>query len=130
MTTTQAAKHTPGPWKLRNCSVEHTGMTARCSAVVSTLSESIPLAFVVDEDGCAEANARLIAQAPAMAEALKRLRKSVVSMVWEPMGSTGDESDWFQCQLCGARTRGSGGHKTDCPMSEAERVLRDAGVEL
>ena len=75
-------------------------------------------------DWRAERKHRQLEAAPEMEELLRELRKSVVAFVWEPMGTTGDESDWFACQLCGARTRGSGGRS---PITRRGSYSHDDG---
>lgn len=125
-TLTPRPKSTPGPWRLvdiRHQKNGHIRIFTDASGHYSRIAE------VMHQSQECEANARLIAAAPEMLEALETLRKAVVSLVWEPMGETGDESDWFVCALCNARTRGSTGHTSDCPMSKAQAAIRKAKGE-
>lgn len=61
-------------------------------------------------------------------EALKQLRTSTLGYIWEPMGNTGDASDWFQCQMCGAKSRDTRSllHRNDCPMEIAQAAIKKA----
>lgn len=61
-------------------------------------------------------------------EALERLKKAVVGSIWVPLGTTGDESDWWRCELCNytCRTVSKLTHNPTCPMSLAEAALRKA----
>ena len=68
------AKHTPGPW------------TSRATAslgpqyVVYPEAAGPDVAIVYDHDGCTEANARLLASAPELLEALRQWRSTIGPM--------------------------------------------------
>jgi hypothetical protein len=67
MTTTQAVGHTPGPWTMRTCYTNG-------EPVEYAIEQNGPVATVhctVENDAEDHANARLIAAAPAMLEALR-----------------------------------------------------------
>lgn len=68
---------------------------------------------------------RLRAENRRLREILGSLRKSTVGFVWRPLGDTGDESDWWECALCGSRTRSINAlkHTPTCVMSITEAVL-------
>lgn len=68
---TQQVGHTPGPWTIERPFGEP-GVYIQCptSALVATCHEPDPNTFNVDRRCSIDANARLIAAAPTMAEAL------------------------------------------------------------
>ena len=119
MTPTQAAKHTPGPWHVgsQNDGLFIINQPPRPSTDDIRFGTDGPTVigavyWQTDPDE-SQANARLIAQAPAMAEALKNLLADITS------GGI--------CLACG---NGRSQHMMNCKVYSAERVLRDAGVEL
>lgn len=125
---TKNGKHTPGPWKadgLRITSAPHTFIVL---GEVKTASYGHIIADVIEDndqiDG--KANAILIAASPDILEALASLRKYAVGLAWEPMGGFGDDSDWFQCSYCRARSRGAGEHTPFCVMTKAANAIAKA----
>ncbi len=70
------SKHTPGPWKAQR----RKGVERRWD-VVSTCETEWCIADGVPHTGCDEANARLIAAAPELLEALMGLRLYVDPMM-------------------------------------------------
>ena len=67
---TAAAKHTPGPWSVTRDPMNPNPRVVAGSKIVTVVSEGV--AFAKETDG----NARLIAAAPELLEALRELRES------------------------------------------------------
>lgn len=85
MTTTNETRHTPGPWDIswgtyqdgeghEVCEYRKQGQPLACIAKVC---------FHDDQDGETKANARLLAAAPDMLEALKMIRDGCGPDTWE-----------------------------------------------
>ena len=74
---TQPAKHTPGPWVVQrhdpNNSRYHSNVVRNWSENGKHYTRSITIQLAYDEPAVNDANANLIAAAPAMYEALKGL---------------------------------------------------------
>jgi hypothetical protein len=73
------ASHTPGPWKVQPLQYDQGGTIAICSTpgcgIIATIppmnEDDEPTAETAQRDPCDEANARLIAAAPELLEALE-----------------------------------------------------------
>lgn len=69
-----SGQHTPGPWVLADNGMGVIrGGVVRQYANGSTQDQIVMACSVTDDNGCMKANARLIAAAPELLEALKRL---------------------------------------------------------
>lgn len=107
-------KHTPGPWTIHNqpdgdWTVEtHTPYTYGV-ATVHAPSEA-------EERSEGEANARVIAAAPAMLTALRRMVDGVSQ--WERDGQG--------CALCGCNGHTPESHADDCPVRDAREAIAKA----
>lgn len=131
-----ADKITPGPWEARK--LEAYGFVIRGGKegweiftpeydVVANVQYGAPIRKQADAEAIALVPG-LLRVSEVMAEALRRLHKSVVGAICLPLGETGDESDWFQCIFCRGRTRDVRSkfpHTDSCPMSAARAALAE-----
>lgn len=73
MATKEAVKHTPGPWRYENKIDKRADGYVRCEQTLPGAEFGVAVARVTGEGPEARANARLIAAAPEMLEALNLL---------------------------------------------------------
>jgi hypothetical protein len=101
-TSTQTAKHTPTPWSINDCRANKDGdflVQARHEGwlYIATVRNHSDIAQTPDSKEEAGANARLIASAPDLLEALK----AVVAALTQPVQGT-DLTDADRSRLAGA----------------------------
>lgn len=106
MTTAAAAKHTPGPWEISSTDL---GCIALLEYSPDRIMAVMPVGRLA-EPGEREANAKLISQAPALAEALRKIAELDPPCPFPP--SDGRYPEWFRV------------------FGQIKTVLRNAGVEL
>lgn len=68
-----AARHTPGPWYLADLGRGKIGIQKHEAGIISRIAVCHPEMLADEHGGSATANARLIAAAPDMLEALKEI---------------------------------------------------------
>lgn len=84
-------KHTPGPWEI---GLRESAYAMERTIEADAINSGAPLA-IIRGDGSTkenEANARLIAAAPDMLEALKLARNSLRPFTLKPIGAPGSEA--------------------------------------
>lgn len=111
------AKHTPGPWYSQRTT--HDVLIASEDPATNGRT----LAVVPGEDAEAKATARLIAAAPELAEALRRLADRV-EQIERPDGST---PDTLEARALLARIEG--GDDEDDPEPDAYVASQEAAIE-
>lgn len=102
MTTMNEVKHTPGPWKVDD-DTAHGRMTLIFDQLGDLIADTARGMRNVDLDSAAsecEANARLIAAAPALLEALKELWPFIEA---DCDGANADLDDPYQAAMAKAR---------------------------
>ena len=120
MTTTQAAKHTPGPWEVGTGSMPKDGKDC---AVIADCMVIARMEYFDPVNG--RANARLIAQAPAMAEKLDKVATWLERLA-ESAEQAAINHREFQSLAEAERADAKNYRAT---AKDVRRVLRDAGVE-
>ena len=81
---TQPAKHTPGPWVVHTFTISG--------------KEKLEVLDATGTNACVQANAHLIAAAPAMYEALREARELIRSLVAEEMIHSSELQRVGNCQ--------------------------------
>lgn len=103
---------TPGPWEVRD---RWYIRSIKADPLDGCHAEVKCCAFVpAEKKEEHEANARLIAQAPALFEEVARLRALLADLEWSAVSGYGDES----CPSC-CSPRGRGRHDSDCRLKAA-----------
>jgi hypothetical protein len=103
-------KHTPGPWSLKDWTAhdQHGAIEACGTQVVDANGHLVSAATVEDPSEGEEANARLIAAAPELLEALKEARRAIgmhnaPNDCYATGPLTGNEyRDLVECPACSA----------------------------
>lgn len=101
---TMSAKHTPGPWKILN-SHQYENHSGAAQLIENPNVGAVCLMIDTDDGRVCDANARLIAAAPELVEALNRMLQT---------------RDWGICRCAGVGT---------CAGCTARAALHKAGIE-
>lgn len=110
-------KNTPGPWKVHN---------KDCVTIMNTdRARPKPDECIVQTCGPnAEADARLIAAAPEMLDALEAVLESVTGCFRDVWRGGGHDTEHY-CPMCNCTT----GHEEDCPMPKVIEAIKTARGE-